>query len=171
MSAGRSLGARLAEVYPSLGDRWTHTSPSNHRYNCFAWAAGVSHRHWSPDCDPEDALITWPAEAVGEGLSAERFVRAYETVGFSCCANGTLEAETEKVALYADAAGDVVHAAWQREDGWWWSKFGGEWEDFVHATAEALLGGECARVAVWLQRPRMAPRTAPTGAVNPRRAR
>ena len=53
------------------------------------------------------------------------------------CADGTLEAGFEKVALYASASGNVTHAARQMPSGAWTSKLG-VMEDIEHATLSGL---------------------------------
>jgi len=66
----------------------------------------------------------------------EAFVEAYGTIGFEECADGSLEAGFEKIALYGTADGPK-HAARQLSDGSWTSKLG-PFEDITHQTLESL---------------------------------
>ena len=68
------------------------------------------------------------------------FLAAFESLGYEKCEDGLLEAEYEKVALFADPdTGVPTHAARQLSDGWWTSKLG-PLEDIKHEKAEDVSG-------------------------------
>lgn len=72
------------------------------------------------------------------------FIEAYGTRGFVACADGTLEAGFEKIAIFAKQVGGATvptHAALQLETGRWTSKMG-NLEDISHSTFDAV-GGPC----------------------------
>lgn len=118
-------------AFPNLG-RWDETSPFTRTYNCFAWAAGETHRRW----DPTSPRWYWPL-GIPRALQAVAFVLAYETIGYRVCKNGCFENGFEKIAIYATPDGRGTHAARQLPDGRWTSKLGNA-EDIIHVSAEAL---------------------------------
>lgn len=63
----------------------------------------------------------------------EAFYLAFESLGYTRCADGNLEAGFEKVAFYA-LAGQPKHAARQLGDGTWTSKLG-KYIDISHTLA------------------------------------
>ncbi len=79
-------------------------------------------------------------------------MRAYATIGYSECANGSLENGFEKIALYADGEGQVTHAARQLPSGKWTSKLG-DLEDIEHSHPEDVGGGDYGEVICYLKRP------------------
>ncbi len=73
------------------------TSPASPVYNCVAWAAQDTEHWWQPG-------VYWP-----EGLPADDFgptalEKAFLALGYTRCADGSLEPGFQKVALYADGA-------------------------------------------------------------------
>lgn len=127
-------------------------SPVTRRYNCIAWAARENFRNWWPD---PLGIGYWPT-AVQREVTTEAFLRAYGTLGFTLCFDGTLEAGIEKVALYGKGpAGAEVptHAALQLDDGKWTSKLG-PFEDINHTTASAVNGPVYGTTICYLARPR-----------------
>jgi len=105
----------------------------------------------------------WPA-AVRRTETVEAFIEAYRTLGFERCADGSLEAGIEKIALFGKTRGRAAvptHAALQLESGQWTSKLGGL-EDINHLTVDAVAGPLYGAVLCYLARPRnTAPRTQP----------
>ncbi len=73
------------------------------------------------------------------GLGA--YISAFGTLGYERCANGSLEEDFEKVAIYESPSGYVVHMARQLHTGRWTSKLGGL-EDIEHASPAELEGRE-----------------------------
>ena len=127
-------------------------SKATKRYNCLAWAAGEDFRWWWPDLLGKDY---WPA-GVAREASIRAFLEAYGTCGFKLCFDGTLQASTEKLAIYGkDQAGTEIptHAALQLENGEWTSKVG-RFEDIYHKTTAAMEGPVYGRVICYLARPR-----------------
>lgn len=122
------------------------TSPADPHYNCISWAAGITNAWWWPDPDGFDY---WPA-----GVPRERTLAAFDqalaTVGFAPCADDSVEAGREKIALYATADGPT-HAARQLPDGRWTSKLGPD-DDVEHAL-DGLCGAIYGTVVRFLRRP------------------
>jgi hypothetical protein len=114
--------------FPNLiGTDYQITSPVSSIYNCIAWAVDDSSRWWWPDALE---LAYWPL-GVPREETLSSFVSLIEQIGFERCADASLEAGFEKIALYAD--GDrPTHAARQLETGAWTSKLG-PLEDIEHS--------------------------------------
>lgn len=126
------------------------TSERSRKYNCFAWALGDSSRRF----DPTNRRY-WP-----EGLPLEHTVAAmlelFRAAGYELCDDGSLEAEYEKVAIYAHDD-KPQHTARQLLNGRWTSKLG-DFEDIEHATPEELEGDgryEYGRIVAFMRRPRV----------------
>ncbi len=140
--------AHLKALFPGLrGTAYQVTSPANDLYNCIAWAAGETLRWWWPD------LLRnryWPAGVVRDETLAA-FQEAFGSLGYAVCADETLEAGFEKVALFARPDGFPTHAARQLGSGRWTSKLG-EVEDIEHALRD-LEGVEYGSVALVMKRP------------------
>lgn len=99
------------------------TSPRKSRYNCIAWAAGSEDEWWSPV-----QRYYWPADVPRE-QTVEAFEKAFVTLGYEECADGSLEEGWEKIAIFAKNTGDTArllptHVARQLQDGRWTSKLG-----------------------------------------------
>jgi hypothetical protein len=130
----------------------TITSDATRKYNCFAWAAGDSHRRWEPDAQNN---YYWP-KGVPRELTIEAFVRAYETLGYVECPDASVERGFQKVAIYTKRYYEgtrPTHAALQLPDGRWTSKLG-DAEDIEHADLDALRGRDYGVPARYLKRPR-----------------
>ncbi|MFN8121030.1 MAG: hypothetical protein U0237_01240 [Thermoleophilia bacterium] len=140
--------------FPNLAGNFQLTSPVNRRYNCIAWAAGRTDRWWWPAFTAGGHLAPgyyWPPGApTDDRLSS--FEVAFETLGYRRCNDGTLEAELEKVALYA-TDGRVLHAARQLPDGAWTSKLGQN-VDIAHTSPEAVEGPAYGQAVAFLSRRR-----------------
>lgn len=83
-------------------------------------------------------------------------MRAYGTLGYALCLDGSLEAGTEKIALYGRGpVGNEVptHAAQQLPNGEWTSKLG-PFEDVAHQSPVNVEGPVYGRVICYLSRPR-----------------
>ena len=122
------------------------TSPADTKYNCFAWAAGESHRWWEahPDAGhyrPTGQTIDWSVDVVTDAL---------RTLGYVLCNDGSLEGGVEKVVIYV-LDSEPTHAARQLANGMWTSKLGAE-DDLEH-TIDGLTGTEYGAPTVFLKRP------------------
>ena len=102
-------------------------------YNCIAFAADEQNRVWWPG----NADAYWPVDDDDE--TPENFEKAFRTIGYKKCEDGSLEQGVEKVVFYV-ARGTVQHAAKQLDDGRWKSKLGTDLEDVEHNT---VRGAEC----------------------------
>jgi hypothetical protein len=67
------------------------------------------------------------------------FVEAFRVLGYEECDDGSLEDGYQKIAIFADDAGNPTHAARQLPNGEWTSKLG-QLEDIVHATVDDVNG-------------------------------
>jgi hypothetical protein len=82
--------------------------------------------------------------------------KAYETMGFTRCYDGTLESGFEKVAIFTKdgtSNSKLLHAARQRYDGTWTSKLGQSF-DITHYLVEGVEGPAYGKVASFMQRPK-----------------
>jgi hypothetical protein len=122
------------------------TSPADTVYNCIAHAAGVTDNWWWPDPDGFDY---WPPGVLRERTVAA-FIQAFATLGYLPCADGSVEAGWDKVAIYATYEGPT-HAARQLDTGLWSSKLGPD-DDIEHAL-EGLCGTAYGLVVAFLKRP------------------
>ena len=122
---------------------WPNLKPTNfketscvdYRYNCAAWAAGVTDINWWPWEWP----YFWPPEApMEETINA--FKVAYETIGYASCSDGILEEGIEKITIYGTAECVPTHVARQLSDGRWTSKLG-DLKDIEHASLDDLADG------------------------------
>lgn len=131
------------------------SSPETKQYNCIAYAVGDSQRWWQPLRLDQRRLVPpyyyWPKGAVPGDYSLANYIRAYRTLGYTTCAmNSDLEEGFAKVVLF-ELEGRATHAAKQLENGDWSSKAGG-FQDFCHATPDAVAGGEYGKIAVYMRR-------------------
>ena len=140
------ISPALLAAFPNLafGDPAV-VLPPDARYNCVAWAAGVTDAWWWPG----DPAGYWPPAAPQEETVAA-VVAALGTAGFMPCADGTPEAGFDRAAVYV-RAGATTHVAVQRSGGRWSSKLG---RDCVvgHATPAALEGVVFGKVVVYFRR-------------------
>lgn len=139
----------LEAAFPNLAlAGYAVTSPATPDYNCIAWAARDDSAWWWPD--PHGQYF-WPDDAPRrETLQA--FEQAYAGLGFSRCADGTLEPDFEKIAIYSDSQGLPTHAARQLASGKWTSKLGRE-VDIEHGDVQGVEGQDYGSVAVFMRRP------------------
>lgn len=138
-----ALGIRT--VFPGLAKvLWGIRSERDTGYNCIAWAAEESHRIWWPD-----GIHHWPTKERTETVGC--FTRAFATLGYSQCADGSRERGRQKVAIYVLPSGEVKHMARQVFSGRWTSKLGPS-QDIVHHAVEALEGHLYGKVVRYLAR-------------------
>jgi hypothetical protein len=130
MSGDLPRSPLLENWFPELAD-WGYvvTSEVDLEYNCIAWAAGDKTQWWWPSED-ESGSVYWPPGVPCE-LSVDAFVKAYESIGYSVCENDDHEPDHEKVAIFADDAGEPLHAARQVDPVYWTSKMG-RFHDISH---------------------------------------
>jgi hypothetical protein len=138
----------LQELFPGLqATPFQLTSPADRNYNCIGWAANDSSNWWWPEGDAP--TIYWPVGVPSE-VTLDTFAALFEMLGYIPGGDDALESGTEKVALFADAAGIPTHAARQLASGRWTSKLG-EAEDIEHEL-RALEGEIYGTVALILKR-------------------
>jgi len=94
----------------------------------------------------------WPPN-VDRNTTLDSFLRAYGTLGYAPCADDTLEAGFEKIAIYVDIVGEPTHAALQLADGRWTSKMG-DFEDIEHLTPQDVGGPGYGKPHSYMKRPR-----------------
>jgi len=134
----------LRDLFPRLTDENCEiTSPRTIKYNCIAWTAGAMDRWWQPG-------VHWPVNSSRNDHGIGNLVEAFLALGYEECENGTLEDGFEKVAFYGSGM-IYTHAARQISDGRWTSKLG-QLEDIVHATVDALSGGDYGEVLQYMRR-------------------
>lgn len=139
----------VEHVFPNLRNTaWSEESPRTSEYNCFACAAGETHRWWEPTRAP---YAYWPP-GLPRVLTLGNFVRAYQTLGYEPDHDDRHEPGYEKVAIYVNEYGRPKHAAKQNEYGAWISKLG-DFEDIEHETLQGLEGSDYGHVAQILKRP------------------
>lgn len=150
MDSSEPLSSRLRRWCPLVNDgEWAQTSPEDWKYNCAAWAAGVTTANWWPHPD-EDAYY-WPAPMRDGSLDA--FEQGYAALGYHPCRDGSLEEGVEKIVVYATSRGSPQHVARQLADGTWTSKLG-ELEDISHADPRSVAGGDYGQPVLFLSRAR-----------------
>jgi len=140
-----NLGS-FRQKFPKLSptnSRWQ--SPVDPDYNCIAWAVGATDIWWEPDPFYQQF---WPLAANRE-YSVRAYLQAFGAQGYLPCADGSLEIDTQKVALYARGT-LPTHAARQLPDGWWASKLGPN-VDIEHSV-DALDDGEYGNIVHFLHK-------------------
>jgi hypothetical protein len=131
---------------PSLNKKNNNvTSDADPLYNCVAFAAGVTTQKWWPAFHPD---YYWPPAAPRINTIAS-FLKAFETLGYEECPNGTYEAGYEKVAFY-ELNGQPKHAARQLGANKWQSKLG-DWFDIEHEP-DAVSSGDYGQIAKYMKR-------------------
>ena len=122
------------------------------RYNCIAFAAGITTKKYWPGQSPD---YYWPSN-IPDAESVDSFIRLFESFGYALLPGGATPANynyapgLQKVALYADARGTPTHAALQIGGNKWASKLGG-WFDIEHFDG-AVSGGAYGKIVAFLQR-------------------
>lgn len=142
-------GAELPGLTP---DSCEITSPATRQYNCLAWAANDQENNWWPD--PFD-VGHWP-EGVPRTLTRGSFIKAYQTLGYEPCTDGSLQSGLEKIAIFGTGPSGLeipTHAALQLESGKWTSKLGPH-EDVSHRTVHDVNGPIYGKPIIYMSRPR-----------------
>lgn len=119
------------------------TSPDTPNYNCVAWSAGDTAHWWQPG-------IFWPLEVSDDEVGIGALVRAFASLGYEECDDGSQEVGFEKVALYGSTL-FYTHAARQLPNGKWTSKLGRS-EDIEHDSADDVAGGLYGEVVQFMRR-------------------
>ena len=129
-----AIDAEIQQEFPSVVrggfQRW---SDETDEYNCIAFAAGDFTQWWWPVGKKWTTRLRsardayWPPSCPRE-VTIQAFICASATLGYSPCADGTVETGYEKVALYVDAGKVPTHAARQTPSGKWASKLGDSWD-------------------------------------------
>lgn len=134
--------------FPKLleGRTFFPVSGATPEYNCIAWALSYDRQAIWPD---DRNQFGWPPQ-LSRDESLERFQELFELAGFVPCANGNLERNLEKVAIYAKD-GCVTHAARQLASGKWTSKMGAG-VDAEHPAAEDMCGSGFGVIALYMCR-------------------
>jgi hypothetical protein len=144
-----SIDEWIRDCFPNLRTGgYEETSERTCLYNCIAWAAGDTEKWWWPS---EDAY--WP-EGLSHDESTDNFKLAFrQERNYEPCADGSIEAGYEKVAIYA-IAGKTKHMARQLESGAWTSKLGMGW-DISHQTLEGVETNRYGKAVEYMKRPRV----------------
>jgi hypothetical protein len=120
------------------------TSPETTDYNCVAWSAGDTAHWWQPG-------VYWPVAAPPNDYGVAVLEKAFESLGYEPCVDGSREPGVEKVALYGISI-FYTHVARQLTSGKWTSKLGAA-EDIEHDTPEDVAGGAYGQVVQYMKRP------------------
>lgn len=123
---------RISRIF--LGRPVEISSKEDWGYNCVAWAAGCSHVFWTHERG-FGTYAFWPV-GVPRGETLGHLVTLYESLGFTLCADGTVETQIDKIALF-EQDGVWAHACKLCEDGRWWSKID-YFEDVKHTIEDAV---------------------------------
>lgn len=140
--------ADVAEVLPTLVGHYKKTSDATIRYNCLAWALGITWAWFQHEA--RTAGYYWPPGVEREWtLAAIR--KIFSMHGYSTEGNLQLEPGWDKVAFYFDGDGVPQHFARQLENGKWTSKLG-DLIDVEHDNLECLEGPLYGKVGLILKR-------------------
>jgi hypothetical protein len=140
-------------LFPQLGGKYIESSKACPAYNCAAFAVADTENWWEPF---PPSYYYWPIplpENLSNSYKVEEYVSAFRTSGYKVCADGSLEANIEKIAIYGNEWGMFEHAARQLSDGRWTSKIA-EDEDIIHDSLDLLAGGDYGNPTVFMARPR-----------------
>ena len=138
----------MRDAFPFLtSEGYSETSPASPAYNCIAWAAGRTDVAWWPD---PQGIGYWPQDAP-RTETLEAFYRAFQSIGYTRCDDGSLKVGFEKIALYA-LGGRPKHAARQLPDGSWTSKLGKHID--IRHTLRGVEGPAYGQVDSFMKRPR-----------------
>ena len=95
-------------------------------------------------------IYYWPP-GIPREYTLAAYCRAYEALGFTPCADGDVQPEVEKVALFALPTGTPTHAVRQLPNGKWTSKLGVA-ED-IEYSLHGLVSPAYGSVVQFLKRP------------------
>ena len=134
----------------SEGSKLDLRSDPNSLYNCIGYAMGmtdvcVALRH------PQGLFWCWWPPTVPRTLNPQSLVAAFEYLGFEVCADGKVEADYDKVALY-EKNGEWQHAAIIEEDDLYHSKMG-VWWDVVHRGGDLFHDDAYGDIYAYMKRP------------------
>lgn len=146
----------IEEQFEYLAVGYEKTSEYDGRYNCIAHAARRADKWWWPTA-PVGGHPYWPS-GVPRQETLAAFQAAFETLGYQVCKDPTLEADTEKVAIFAIGS-TPTHAARQLPNGKWSSKLG-KGIDVSHALL-SLNGAQYGIPVLFMARPRPKPAPKP----------
>jgi hypothetical protein len=144
---------KRCSYFPRLTKK-NHSAESckNANYNCIAYAAGSTTIKWWPIFH-KDAY--WPP-AAPNAETIDAFIKAFATLGYVECADGSFEQGIEKVAIYSKDgthSGKPTHAARQiNGQNKWASKLGDDYD--IHHNQRAIGGGGYGEIVTFMQRPR-----------------
>jgi len=147
------FGSWSPEELPGLSPKSCKiTSEASTQYNCVAWAAKDETNYWWPD--PMDVGY-WPP-GVPRTVTRGAFIKAFGTLGYKKCLDGSLEPHLEKIAIFGTGSSGLeipTHVALQLESGEWTSKLG-PFEDIRHKTIHAVNGPVYGKPICYMSRPR-----------------
>jgi hypothetical protein len=126
-------------------DNHRGTSPATPEYNCVAWSASDTARWWQPG-------VNWPVEVADDDAGVGVLEKAFSSLGYQDCPDGSHESGFEKVALYGSSL-FYTHAARQLPNGEWTSKLGRS-EDIEHDSPDDVAGGLYGEVVQCMRRRR-----------------
>jgi hypothetical protein len=129
-----------------LSEGYSVASIETWDYNCIAFAADVQDQWWWPDANGD---AEWPP-GVKREETLERFIEAFETLGYKRCWFPWRQRRFERIAIYT-LNGVPTHAAKQLPDGRWKSKLG-PWEDIEHNTIKAVEEYIYGKAVVYMKR-------------------
>lgn len=130
----------------SLSEPFEISSPETTAYNCLAWAVHDSENWWEPG---EGYL--WK-EGIPEDGSIDSIVRFLQSFGFEIGNSPNIEDTLEKVALFSNGDGYVIHLARQLPNGKWTSKLGASHD--VEHSLKSMEGGMYGNVVLVMERER-----------------
>ena len=138
----------IDSLFPNLADSdYEITEEASERYNCIAWALGITSQPW--DCFDPDGY--WP-ESLPRNHWLPTIVRLFAQQGFEICEQDSIDPGFEKIALYA-FIGKFTHVARQLNDGQWTSKLG-NLETITHSSSlQDISGGTYGSVHCIMRRP------------------
>ena len=125
------------------------TSGATDLYSCLAHAIHRYDRVIWPD---EDETCAWPEQLERKETLAV-FREFFRLCGYRDCVDGRLQLGTEKIVLYKDQIGLVVHVARQLKNGHWSSKLG-SLADIEHISDRTIESAAYGDVAHYMWRPR-----------------
>jgi len=141
-----SSKTNIRKSFPRLSNTdFRVTSDPDDQYNCIAWAAGSCTEWWWPA-----EFKYWPA-GVPREVTIEAFVQAFETVGFTVCANPDAVNGFEKIVIFVKS-GRPTHAAFLIPGGTWWGSKLGRSHDIEHRTPHGVGGAAYGEPTVFMQR-------------------
>jgi hypothetical protein len=144
----KKVKKEIVEAFPGLlKSNYEILAAPSLEYNSAAWAAGESHRPWSPTGGGY-----WPPEATRK-LAVESFVEAFQTLGYQLNKmDASFDADFEKVAIFAKE-GEPSQFSRQLRNGKWATKLGIMGPLIQHDDLKAIEGNLYGRVVAILQRP------------------